>query len=160
MEWIDNVNMETILNIEPDNIEDYTGLPFVKQNDQYGWTIQRVTFTCSNLKLLIMTFDLKYKGRIITGNYQEYGTTKGYHLFQANHKMLDVHFYTQFHPLFIPTNPFMIRSINIFSPNREILQLFLKGIRVCASISISDEQNYIYEDDSNSDRSDHSGNDE
>ena len=148
MNWIDNVNIDKVINIHPDNIEDYTGLPFVKQNEQYGWTFEKVTFTCRDLNLLVMSFDLKYKGRIVTGNYQEYGTIKGYHLFRSNHKMLDVHFYTQIHPLFIPNNPFTIRSINVFSPNREILQLFLKGLRVCASIKLSDEHNYIYEDDS------------
>jgi hypothetical protein len=153
MQWIDSVDVNNILDtIDNENIEDYTGLPFIRQQsyNEYEWNADGVSFKSSTeLKELVMTFNLKYKGRIITGDYGEYGTTKGYHLFRAIHNLLDIHLYTHLHPLFIPKQPFTIRSINIFSPNREILQLFLKGLRACATIS--NQYNYAYKDEDDDD---------
>ena len=45
----------------------------------------------------------------------------------------------------MPHGSFTLDTINIFSPNRNILQLFLKGIRICSSIDIGDEHNYADE---------------
>jgi hypothetical protein len=146
MQWIDNFDIK---NIDNENIEEYTGLPFIKKNEIYEWAIDYVVFKSSrNLQSLILSFDLRYKGRILDGDFQEYGSThQSYHLFRAIHQLLDIHIYTHYHPLFIPSGEFTFESIHIFSPNRDILQLFLKGIRICSSIDISDEHNYT--DDEN-----------
>lgn len=141
MQWLDSIDITTIDNA---NIEDYTGIPFIKTNDNYEWGIEYVTFNSPReLQSLIMTFELKYQGRMLPGTFQEYGTQKGFHSFQAIHKLLTIHLYTHLHPLFILNHPFTIRYISIFSTNREILQLFLKGLRVCASIKAENEHNYI-----------------
>lgn len=146
MQWIDNFDIK---NIDNENIEEYTGLPFIRRNEIYEWAVDYVVFKCPrNLQSLILSFDLRYKGRILDGEFQEYGSThRSYHLFRAIHQLLDIHIYTHYHPLFIPSGEFTFESMHIFSPNRDILQLFLKGIRVCSSIDISDEHNYT--DDEN-----------
>lgn len=143
MQWIDNIDLRYIDN---ENIEEYTGLPFVKKNDRYGWNLEGVMFKYPrDLKSLVLSFDLRYKGRIVLGEFQEYGSDKGYHLFRAIHQMLDVHLYTHYHPLSVPSFEFTIESINIFSPNRDVLQLFLKGIRICSRVG--KESNYTEEDE-------------
>ena len=143
MQWIDNVDINYIDN---ENIEEYTGLPFVKRNDRYEWNMEDITFRYPrHLESLVLAFDLRYKGRVVLGEFQQYGSNNGYHLFRAVHQFLDVHLYTHHHPLSVPSFEFMIESINIFSPNRDILQLFLKGIRICSSVG--NECNYTDEDE-------------
>lgn len=143
MQWIDNLDLE---HIDNENIEEYTGLPFIKRGERYEWRIENIVFKSPrNLEKLVMSFDLRYKGCVAIGEFQQYGLNNGYHLFQAIHKLLDVHLYTHYHPLSIPPSIFTVDSINIFSPNRDIIQFFLKGIRICSTIDISDEYNYTEE---------------
>jgi hypothetical protein len=143
MQWIDSLNLD---HIDNENIEEYTGLPFIKRGEKYEWRLEDVVFKSPRvLETLVLAFDLRYKGRVIVGEFQQYGLNNGYHLFQAIHRLLDVHLHTQYHPLSIPSSAFVVETINIFSPNRDILQLFLKGIRICSSIDISDEYNYTEE---------------
>jgi len=143
MDWIDAYDPNDTNEFD---IEDNTGLPFCKSSiyypDHYEWGLTNVFFrTLTDFQLFSMTFSMRFKGRVGLGTCTDYGIEEGYYVFRSSHPYLILHFYTHVHPLMImKEEPVAIDHISMFSPNRTILQLVLKGIRLCATIE--DETNY------------------
>ena len=142
MQWIDALNPASLDN---ENLEDATGLPFCKTGsfypDHYSWGMSDVTFRrLLDFQSFLFAFSLRYRYRIPTGQFSEYGAEDGYHVFHSDHPYLILHFRCPFHPLAWKGGSIELEAVDLFSPNREILQLVLKGIRVCAMIG--NEMNY------------------
>ena len=143
MDWIDAYNPSDPID---GSSEDNTGLPFCKSSvypDHYEWGLSTVDFrSLSEFQLFTMTFSLRFNGRVSIGTCREYGIEQGYYVFRSSHPYLVLHIYTDVHPLMVlkQTDPVCIDHISLFSPNRTILQLVLKGIRLCAYVE--EESNY------------------
>lgn len=134
MDWIDSFNGD----FSNENREDYTGLIFLRSHypyqDHYGWCIEDLCFRKkSDLESFLLAFSLRYRGRKTLGTFSDYGIEDGFHLFQAEHPYLIVHIHAISHPLKWPmiTGEVEIDRMELFSPNRDILQLALKGVRIC-----------------------------
>lgn len=135
MDWIDSIDHHHLSNM--DMIEDNTGLPFIRNSDgYYEWTFYDVCFSSGKVfQNFRLTFDMMYKGLMRKIDESES------HIYQASHSFIEMRV-----PFFVNeflTDPIKMDYIALLSTSREILQIFLKGIRI-ASSSISSEENIYY----------------
>lgn len=139
MEWIDTIDSHSIDNINNmDRIEDNTGFPFVKNSDGvYEWAFNDVTFSSGKVfQNFRLTFDMSYKGL-----YRKYDENES-HVYRATHSFIELRT-----PFVIDEkcdDVIIMNYVGALSSNREILQLFLKGLRIASSSIGSEENIYHY----------------